>query len=389
MCYSARSIAVRIVPTSLQPGVHQAFIRAFDSDNVKKGHLFEIPITVVQPLEVLPQQMFIHPTETCVFNPNTIMRRFFHVPTYATWSVLKLKTMDTVPNKFFIHTMQVIPFKNCRSVESQRFITLTNESELVHTFRCEGNNVLEVCIAKYWSTAGSTEITVNVEFHGISTSNDSKFIVGLLKKEIRLISVQLFSDIMHAANGVHRIDLRTLRSEEVTPAISLKNAIQILRPTDTKISPLNERDIIPVGRQVYQNVLTYSFHLTKQQEISIKCPFLSSVLYESKFDSQIWMVFDSNKMMVASGDAFSGTNFIKLEKGEYVVRLQVRNEKKDILEKVNEVTLTVSYKLSSSIALDVYRSFNAATSGGKKCSSFVLNSSTPKPIYVAPLPQEK
>ena len=194
---------------------------------------------------------------------------------------------------------------------------------------------------------------------------------------------------MHAANGIHRIDLRTLRSEEVTPAVTLKNAVQVLRPTETKITPMNERDIIPKGRQVYQNILTFNLHLTKQQELSIQCPFLSSVLYESKFDSQMWMVFDSNKMMMASGDAFSGSNFFKLEKGDYVVRMQVRHEKKDILEKVNEVSLLVSYKLGSSISLDVYRSFNAATSGGKKCSSFVLNSNNPKPIYIAPLAQEK
>lgn len=194
---------------------------------------------------------------------------------------------------------------------------------------------------------------------------------------------------MHAANGIHRIDLRTLRSEEVTPAIALKNAIQVLRPTETKISPLCERDIIPKSRQVYQNVLTYNLHLTKQQELSIHCPFLSSVLYESKFDSQMWMVFDANKQMAASGDAFSGSNYFKLEKGDYVVRMQVRHEKKDCLEKVNEVTLLVNYKLSNSISLDIYRSFNAATSGGKKSASFVLNSSAPKPIYVAQLAQEK
>lgn len=194
---------------------------------------------------------------------------------------------------------------------------------------------------------------------------------------------------MHAANGIHRIDLRTLRSEEVTPAIALKNAVQVLRPTETKVSPLNERDVIPRGRQVYQNVLTYNIHLAKQQELSIHCPFLSSVLYESKFDSQMWMVFDANKMMVASGDAFSGSNYFKLEKGDYVVRLQVRHEKRDVLDKVNEVTLLVSYKLANAISLDIYRSFNAAASGGKKSSSFVLSSATPKPIYVAQLAHEK
>lgn len=194
---------------------------------------------------------------------------------------------------------------------------------------------------------------------------------------------------MHAANGIHRIDLRCLRAEEVTPAITLKNAVQVLRPTDTKISPLNDRDVIPAGRQVYQNVLTYGLHLTKQQELSIHCPFLSSVLYESKFDSQMWMCFDGNKMMVASGDAFSGSNFFKLEKGDYVIRMQVRHEKRETLEKVNEVTLLASYKLANSISMEIYRSFNAATSGGKKCASFALQSANPKPIYVAQLAQEK
>lgn len=194
---------------------------------------------------------------------------------------------------------------------------------------------------------------------------------------------------MHAANGIHRINLRTLRSTEVTPTITLKNAVQVLRPTETKTTPLAERDVIPKGRQVYQNVLTYNLHLSKQQELSIHCPFLSSVLYESKFDSQMWMVFDANKMMVASGDAFSGSNYVKLERGDYVIRMQVRHEKKDVLEKVNEATLLVSFKLSNSISLDIYRSFNAAASGGKKSSSFILNSSGPKPVYVAPLPQEK
>ena len=175
MCYSARSIAVRIVPTSLRPGVHQAYIRAYDSNNVNKGFLFEIPITVVQPVEVRGEDMFTMPPELCQFKPNTIVRRFFQVPTYATWVVLKLRTQDVVPNKFFIHTMQLIPFKNCTTMETQRFVAVTNEAEFVHTFKCEGNNVLEICIAKYWSTPGSTELTVNVEFHGISTSNDSKW----------------------------------------------------------------------------------------------------------------------------------------------------------------------------------------------------------------------
>lgn len=201
--------------------------------------------------------------------------------------------------------------------------------------------------------------------------------------------VLCFIDVMHSANGVHRIDLRSLRAEEVNPAISLKNAVQVLKPSETKITPLTERDTLPKGRQIYQNVLTYNLNLAKQQEISINAPFLSSVLYESKFDSQLWMIFDANKMMVGCGDAYSATNFIKLEKGDYVVRLQVRHEKKEFLEKVNEINLLVSFKLSNSLSPEIFRSFNAATSGGKKMAAFQLTAANPKPIYVAPLTQEK
>lgn len=194
---------------------------------------------------------------------------------------------------------------------------------------------------------------------------------------------------MHAANGVHRIDIRTLRSEEVSPLVALKNAVQVLKPNEAKITPLTERDMLPKGRQIYQNILTYSLHLGKQQEVAINVPSLSQVLYESKFESQLWMIFDANKTMVGCGDAYSATNFIKLDKGDYVIRLQVRHEKRESLEKVNEVNMLVSFKLSSTLSPDVYRSFNAATSGGKKIVPFQLPNAAAKPIYIAPLTQEK
>lgn len=128
---------------------------------------------------------------------------------------------------------------------------------------------------------------------------------------------------MHAANGIHRIDMRALRTEEVLPSISLKNAVVVLRPTESSITPLTNRDVLPPSRQIYQNVLTYSLNLTKHQEFSLHAPLFSSVLYESEFESQFWMIFDKNCMMVGSGDAYSNGNFIKLEKGEYTIRLQV------------------------------------------------------------------
>lgn len=197
--------------------------------------------------------------------------------------------------------------------------------------------------------------------------------------------------MMHL-NGVHVLDIISLGAVDVHPIISLKQAVVPLRPTEAKITPLSPfRDVLPDGRQIYQNCLVYNLHLTKSAEVSIGASVLSHVLYESQFESQLWMLFDSNKMLVACGDAYSlGSSTIKLEKGDYTIRLQVRHERKELLEKVNDTALLIQHKLSSNLALDVYDHYNQAVIGGKKSTTVHLNGATkPKCFYVAALANEK
>lgn len=195
--------------------------------------------------------------------------------------------------------------------------------------------------------------------------------------------------MVHGASGIHRIDVTTLGREDIVPAIQVKTAQMVLKPSESKISPLSARDALPNGRQIYQNLLTYNLNLSKNQEVSFALPLLTNVLYESEFDSQFWMCFDSNKKMVSCGDAYSANNYTKLNKGDYVIRVQVRQEKKELLEKLNEATLTVSIKLTGPIALDVYASYRAAILGEKKISSCVVGAGRTLPLYVTPLTNEK
>jgi len=69
--------------------------------------------------------------------------------------------------------------------------------------------------------------------------------------------------------------------------------------------------------------------------------------------------------------------------------IKVRHEKKDLLEKINDLYLLVSCKLTNPIVLDVYKSYNLAITGCKKLGSFSIKSGQTKPVYVTPVSNDK
>lgn len=77
--------------------------------------------------------------------------------------------------------------------------------------------------------------------------------------------------------------------------------------------------------------------------------------------------------------------FLQVEKDDYVLRAQVRHEKKDVLDRLIDMPLSLEMKLQNPITMDVYSSFAEASVGGKKCSSFVLASNKTVPIFLTSL----
>ncbi len=95
------------------------------------------------------------------------------------------------------------------------------------------------------------------------------------------------------------------------PEIKLKNLVQNYRPVETKTIPLGERDVLPVNRRVYELQCTYVFSVPKAAEITPNLPWLSDVLYESEFESQLWMLYNSHKQLIACGDAYPSKYSVK------------------------------------------------------------------------------
>jgi len=365
LMYTTRLVSVMVDPTSLPPGVHSAYVKGYDTACPDKGAIFEIPIHVVipEPIVTSPRPAYIQ--ESVTFQPNQMKRHFVTVPDKATWAVINIKSREPkAVGKFVLHTIQVIPKTIVKQYENWKMITLNENEEVNMSIAVKGGVVLEVCLAKYWANLGTVEASYSVTFHGIHTD----------KKEL----------VLHGAHSYTRINLSgaLAGSEEVSPDISLKTCVQNYRPSEAEVVPLGSRDVIPPSRTLYELQLTYSFTVSKATEICPDLSLLSDVLYESEFESQLWLLYNSHKQLVGCGDAYPNRYSLKVNKDDYTLRAHVRHEKRELLEKMTEMPMALGVKLPSSLSLDAYSSFAQASTGGKKVSSIVLNQHKTVPLFV-------
>ncbi|KAK9889317.1 hypothetical protein WA026_004596 [Henosepilachna vigintioctopunctata] len=364
----ARVFAVKIDTSTLATGVHSTFIRGYDVSNVEKGPLFKIPITVIIPQELIGPKYHLTYNDV-MFKANTIKRHFIHVPKNATWFKLRLSTKDEEVGRFVIHVLQIAPKQSCKTLDSSKTVCINANSDSVLGFKVRSENTVEIVIAKYWANIGDVSVSYSIRFYGIKPNQPSI--------------------TMHAADGIHRLEVTTLQGEQIAPSIVLKNAVQVVKPSEAKISALTVRDVIPPSRQIYGLVLVYNFTLPKGTEVIPDLAPLSGMLYESEFESQFWMLYDSNKQLLGCGDAYPSKYSVKLDKGDYVVRVQIRHEKREYLDKMCEYPILLQQKLGSTINVDVFSSYHHAITGGKKAGvSFTLNSVV-LPFYIAPLSSDK
>lgn len=369
--YTSRTFAVEVDPVGLSSGAHYTSIRAFDALCTEKGPVFEIPVTVIKP-----QRFPASPNWKLCFNdilliPGAIKREFLEVPIGATWAVVNIQSSDDQHDAHIVvHGVQLRPHCSVKTNEFHKMFFLNALAEVTCAFPVQERRTLELCIAKWWANIGNLLINYSISFHGLHPNQQNI--------------------VMQGAESIHRIDVTSLlRYEEILPVVTLKSYVVVLRPSENKIQPLGCRDIIPDGRQIYELILTYNFNISKSTEVTPVCPLLSDLLYESEYESQMWMIFDCNKQLLGIGDAYPRKYSVKLDKGDFVMRFQVRHEQRSLLEKLTDMPFLLQQKLPSSLSLEIYASYSQAIIGGKKFAAKTLPPGATCPIYLHPLSTEK
>uniref|UniRef100_A0ACD5Z3T0 Uncharacterized protein n=1 Tax=Avena sativa TaxID=4498 RepID=A0ACD5Z3T0_AVESA len=370
---NGRSFNIVVNPVNISSGLHYYEVYGMDCRAPWRGPIFRVPITVIKPIALSGEPPVLSLSKL-YFKSGHIERRFINVPIGASWAEVTMRTsaFDT-PRRFFLDTVQMCPLK--RPIKWEAVVTFSSPSLKNFSFSVEGGLTLELSIAQFWSSGNASHeptcVDFEIVFHGISV--DQKVIA------------------LDGSESPMRIVARSLLASERLVPVATLNKIRIpYRPVECNFCPLpTSRDRLPSGKQIIALTLTYKIKLEEGAEIKPHLPLLNNRIYDNKFESQFYRISDSNKSVYSSGDVYP--SYVKLPKGEYTLRLYIRHENVQFLEKLKQLVLFIERKLEKKdfIQLSFYSEPDGPIVGNATFKSSILVPGEPEAFYVGPPSTEK
>ncbi|KAL7003416.1 tripeptidyl-peptidase II Tpp2 [Sarracenia purpurea var. burkii] len=373
LTHNGRSFNIVVDPTNLSDGLHYCELYGIDCKSPWRGPLFRIPVTITKAMSIKNRPAVIS-FSGMSFLPGHIERKYIVVPFGAAWVEATMRTsgFDTA-RRFFVDTVQISPLQ--RPMKWESVITFSSPSVKSFAFPVEGGRTMELAISQFWSSGiGSNETTLvdfEIAFHGININ----------KEEV----------VLDGSEAPVRIDAQALLSSEKLAPVAILNKLRVpYRPVDAKLSTLStDRDKLPSGKQILALKLTYKFKLDDGAEVKPQIPLLNNRIYDNKFESQFYMISDSNKRVYAMGDVYP--NSTKLPKGEYNLQLYLRHDNVQYLEKMKQLVLFIVRKLEDkeAIRLSFYSQPDGPVIGNGSFKTSVLVPGAKEAFYVGPPTKDK
>lgn len=345
-------IPFQVDPRKLKPGVHAAEILGHDPEHPDRGPLLRVPVTVIRPSELKNAGWAGRIQST----PAASSRSFFAVPAGAQFAQVHLRRIGgDASAEFMIHSLQLAPGESFEDHELNDSIELSPGEFWEVKFPVVPGRTLEVCVAQYWTSAGKSGLEMELQFHGFAISDDNLALSG--------------------SGGASAVTVTAaLRHESLQPSAVLDTWDRTLAPVDSRIELLGEeRDELWDGLRSSRLVLDYKFTQARTGDVSLVCPRLNGLLYDSPVDSLRLFLYDENDRLVHAEDMYPED--VSLEPGDYSVQVELRDTDRELLETFQNLLLVIRQPLDEAITVDVSDDRSeAATDAGDQ------NDSRPKEL---------
>tara|TARA_Y100001934_G_scaffold270920_1_gene356603 strand:+ start:1851 stop:5675 length:3825 start_codon:yes stop_codon:yes gene_type:complete len=356
LMHGGRYFKALIDTEGLDDGVHYTEIIGTDANRPDAGPVFRVPVTVIVP-EVTDEDDRIAWDHESGFEAGEVQHHFIEVPDGAQWADLRMRSDNPKSgHRLVVHSVQKIQGGRFGANSVRSYHTFLAEDEKVQSIPVVGGRTLELCLAHYWSEIDESEYEFELRFHGITPSNGHVYIDG--------------------AEPHTLIDIKAeFENEVVAPSGSLTHWRQSIMPNESRIRPLNSRrDRLPDERQLSELVLTYKLTQDARGSVTIRH------LIDDEWESGLWSVYDSRKKLVATGTSGKSAT---LSKGTYTVRVHTRHDDTRMLERLKNLPIHLSRRLSKPVSLSFKASGSAASTGGKSFSHTTLTKGASARMYVA------
>lgn len=366
LTHGGRALQVRVDPTRLGPGLHQAEVQFFDARHPRRGVLARLPVTVMKsaPLGEEPGRPF-RARVRC--DAGSIHRRFLAVPEGATWMDLRVRSLvGSTERTVVLQAQQIVPQRASGDTRWEEYIDLAEGELEGYSVAVEGGRLVEVVLAQYFTSLEPSEYALEVDFHGLVPSAERPVLDG---------SAALSRMEIHAP----------LREESLEPSIHLGVLRRAVRPQRVAIAPLDpRRDTLPRSRLVHELVMDYAVDLDYDWDLRLHSALATEGVAWDAFTSLLWQVFDANDAVVASGTV-DGSK-ISLPEGEYVVRLQVRHTDAQRLRAIDDAVLFIDLELDEGFDLEAFETATRALTDDEAIESLELARGARRAIFWRHIP---
>ncbi|KAI3633416.1 hypothetical protein MIR68_008363 [Amoeboaphelidium protococcarum] len=369
-----RDFQVVIDPTNLKDGqFYYGEICAYESGNIEKGPIFRVPVSVCKPT-LLPITDASYSYQQ-LYDPGSVDRKFIQIPNGATFADIEISAVKVSEScRFVVHLVQLVPQSRHSNTEQHWYFSFDQQtSKKVKSFRVYGGLTMELCTAQFWSVASANEFKVTVKVHSLQIEPQNL--------------------VFSSADVVQKLNVNVIsaQNEKLKLQADLSAIQRPLRPNKAIIKPLKSRDVLPNGFRVNELMLHYSLNLAEATSVSFLKPLADNLLYESEFDSVLLMVLDSNNQMVHFDDVYPKS--VKLQKGDYVIKLQLRHADTAVLDQLKDFSLIAQISLSKSEALKFYSTRPDIVNGRvepMKFNNIVVKAGSQRALFVtAPIQNVK